>query len=88
MSGAIKIESLYKSLYNVTHNKILCVGRNYAMHAKELNNEVPKEPFFFDKPFSSVLKSGEVLYLRTPNEVHHEIELGVLIGLKGKNIKA
>ncbi len=88
MSSTLQVERLYKSLYNVTHNKIICVGRNYVSHAKELNNEVPTEPFFFDKPFNTVLKSGEMLYLRTQGEVHHEVELGVLIGMTGKNIKA
>jgi acylpyruvate hydrolase len=43
---------------------------------------------FFDKPLTSIMKSGEVLYLHRNNEIHHEIELGLLIGMTGKNILA
>eukprot|EP00347_Sterkiella_histriomuscorum_P020984 403335709 len=86
--SAFTIQRLYQSLYNTTHNKILCVGRNYVAHAKELNNPLPKEPLFFDKPHSSVIRSGEVLYLPRNNEIHHEVELGVMISMTGKNIKA
>ena len=53
-----------------------------------MKSEVPKTPILFDKPLSSVMKSGEVLYLNRDNEIHHEIELGILIGMTGKNIKA
>lgn len=86
--SAATVERLYKGLYNTTHNKILCVGRNYLLHAKEMNAEPPKTPVFFDKPLSSVIKSGQVLYLPRNNQIHHEVELGVLIGLTGKNIHA
>lgn len=85
---ATTAQRLYKSLYNDTHRKILCVGRNYAEHAKELGNVLPEKPVFFDKPLSSIIKSGEVLYLQRDNEIHHELELGLLIGMTGKNIKA
>mmetsp|Transcript_16716 Transcript_16716/g.11959 ORF Transcript_16716/g.11959 Transcript_16716/m.11959 type:complete len:110 (-) Transcript_16716:409-738(-) len=88
MSSKAQAQQLYKSLYNQTHRKILAVGKNYKDHAKEMNSEVPKEPLIFDKPLSSIIKSGEVLYLQRRNEIHHEIELGVLIGMAGKNIKA
>ncbi|MHB1278205.1 MAG: fumarylacetoacetate hydrolase family protein, partial [Bacteroidia bacterium] len=43
--------------------KIICVGRNYRDHAKELNNEVPDEPVIFLKPDSSLLKPGQVFFL-------------------------
>ena len=82
------VDRLYKGLYNTVHNKILCVGRNYVLHAKEMKAEIPKTPVFFDKPFSTVIRSGQVLYLPRENEIHHEVELGLLIGLTGKNIKA
>lgn len=82
------VERLFKSLYNSTHNKILCVNKNYAAHCKEMGVEIPKEPIFFDKIIASTIKSGEVLYLKRKNEVWHEVELGVLIGMTGKNIDA
>ncbi len=50
---------------------------------------VPKSPILFDKAISRVVKSGDVLYLKTDDhEVHHEVELGVLIGKTGRNIGA
>ena len=83
------MERLYKQLYSATHNRVLCVGRNYVLHALELGNKVPTEPVIFDKPLSSVIRSGEQpLYLKNDNEIHHEVELGVLIGKTGKNIQA
>jgi acylpyruvate hydrolase len=51
-----------------------------------MKSEIPKKPVMFDKPLSSFLKSGEVLYLPRNNEVHHEIELGILFGKTGKDI--
>ena len=82
------VDRLYKSLYNVAHNKVLCVGRNYVNHAIEMKSEIPKEPIIFDKVLTSTIRSGDLLYLKRNNEIHHEVELGVLIGMTGKNIKA
>ncbi|GMM51524.1 Fmp41 protein [Starmerella bacillaris] len=61
--------------------QILAVGRNYVEHAKELQNNVPKQPFFFAKPPTSVLWQNEGPIFR-PNstKVHYEIELAVVIG--------
>src|SRR4026209_1760306 len=61
--------------------KILCVGRNYVEHAKELGNEVPKIPLIFMKPPSSVISNGETIIL-PPQSVQgeHEAELVVVIG--------
>lgn len=61
--------------------KIVCVGRNYRDHAKELGNEVPKEPLIFLKPPSSVIGDGEAVIL-PPQSAHveHEGEIGVVIG--------
>jgi 2-keto-4-pentenoate hydratase/2-oxohepta-3-ene-1,7-dioic acid hydratase in catechol pathway len=67
----------------VAPTKIVCVGRNYAEHAAELGNEVPKEPLLFLKAPSAVINSGETV--RLPNasaQVEHEGELGVVIGRK------
>jgi 2-keto-4-pentenoate hydratase/2-oxohepta-3-ene-1,7-dioic acid hydratase in catechol pathway len=73
----------------VMPSKILCVGRNYAAHAKELGNEVPKEPLLFLKPSSSVLAPGG--FVRIPLEsarVEHEAELGVVIKTTCKSVAA
>jgi 2-keto-4-pentenoate hydratase/2-oxohepta-3-ene-1,7-dioic acid hydratase in catechol pathway len=62
-------------------SKIVCVGRNYAAHARELGNEVPKEPLLFLKPPSSLVRSGESIRLpRVSNRVEHEGEIGVVVG--------
>jgi 2-keto-4-pentenoate hydratase/2-oxohepta-3-ene-1,7-dioic acid hydratase in catechol pathway len=62
-------------------SKIVCVGRNYAAHAKELGNAVPKEPLLFLKPPSSLIRSGESIRLPTvSNRVEYEGEIGVVIG--------
>lgn len=67
--------------------KIICIGRNYVAHAKELNNEVPDEPVFFMKPDSALLRNNDPFYLPTwTNDVHHEIELVLKIKRLGKNI--
>lgn len=69
-----------------TVGKIVCVGRNYAEHAKELGNEVTEKPVIFLKPSSSIIYSGEsVIHPDYGNELHHEIELVLLIGKKIKN---
>jgi len=65
----------------VEPSKIVCVGRNYAAHAKELGHEVPKEPLLFLKPPSSLLAHGEMIALPAQSErVEHEAEIGVVIG--------
>ena len=66
--------------------KIVCVGRNYSEHAKELGNEVPTKPLVFLKPNSSLIFSGDrILYPTFSNEMHHEVELVLLIGKEIKN---
>ncbi|HUR91748.1 MAG TPA: fumarylacetoacetate hydrolase family protein [Gemmatimonadaceae bacterium] len=61
--------------------KIVCVGRNYAEHAKELGNEVPKAPLIFLKPPSSVIAGGEAIRLPSASQqVEFEGEIGVVIG--------
>lgn len=68
--------------------KIICIGRNYVAHAKELNNEVPEEPVFFLKPDSALLRNNDSFYIPDwTNEVHHEIELVIRINRIGKNIE-
>jgi 2-keto-4-pentenoate hydratase/2-oxohepta-3-ene-1,7-dioic acid hydratase in catechol pathway len=68
--------------------KIICVGRNYAEHAKELGNEAPAEPLLFLKPPSSLLPhGGTIVYPSISNQVHHEGELAIVIGRKAKNVE-
>ncbi|HNP17717.1 MAG TPA: fumarylacetoacetate hydrolase family protein [Fulvivirga sp.] len=67
--------------------KILAIGRNYAEHIKELNNERPDEPVIFTKPDTALLKSGRpFFYPDYSNDIHHEIELVLRICKVGKNI--
>jgi len=61
--------------------KIVCVGRNYRDHAKEMGNDVPKEPLIFLKPPSSVIANGEpIVYPPQTKHVEHEGEIGVIVG--------
>ncbi|MGB7210063.1 MAG: fumarylacetoacetate hydrolase family protein [Pyrinomonadaceae bacterium] len=68
-------------------SKIVCVGRNYAEHAAELGNEVPKEPLLFLKAPSSLIASGEPIVIPSQSEqVEHEGELAVVIGRTCKSL--
>ena len=68
---------------------IVCVGRNYIEHAKELNNPVPAEPLIFFKPPSSLIGPGDsIVYPPLSQSVHYEGELGVVIGRRARNVKA
>ncbi|KAF7799615.1 hypothetical protein EIP86_010853 [Pleurotus ostreatoroseus] len=66
--------------------KIVAIGRNYADHVKELKNAIPKEPFFFLKPTSSYLPSGGKVEIPRGIIAHHEVELGLVIGKRGRDI--
>lgn len=68
--------------------KIFCIGRNYAAHAKELNNEVPDEPVIFMKPKSALLQSHTPFYYpEFTNELNYECELVLRISKNGKYIQ-
>jgi 2-keto-4-pentenoate hydratase/2-oxohepta-3-ene-1,7-dioic acid hydratase in catechol pathway len=68
-------------------SKIVCVGRNYSEHAKELGNEVPRAPLIFLKPPSSIINPGDTILLPPQSQqVEHEAELVAVIGKRGKNI--
>lgn len=67
--------------------KIICIGRNYAEHAKELKNEVPTEPVFFMKPDTALLKESDFYLPSFTNDLHHEIELVIKISKAGKHIE-
>jgi 5-carboxymethyl-2-hydroxymuconate isomerase len=67
--------------------KIICVGRNYAEHAKEMKADVPTTPVLFLKPPTAVIHNhGQIVIPAVSNELHHEVEMTVLIGKGGKNI--
>ena len=67
--------------------KIVCVGRNYREHAKELGNEVPKDPLIFLKPPSSVIWAGEAIELPSAAEkVDYEGEIGIVVGKRMRNV--
>jgi 2-keto-4-pentenoate hydratase/2-oxohepta-3-ene-1,7-dioic acid hydratase in catechol pathway len=67
--------------------KIVCVGRNYAAHAKEMHAETPKTPVLFLKPSTAIIHDGEkIVKPRLANELHYEVEMVVAIGREGKDI--
>lgn len=68
--------------------KFICIGRNYASHAKELQNEVPTEPVIFLKPDTAHLRNNLPFYIPAfSSDVHHELELVVRIDRHGKKIE-
>jgi 2-keto-4-pentenoate hydratase/2-oxohepta-3-ene-1,7-dioic acid hydratase in catechol pathway len=76
---------MVRLLAPVQPGKIICVGRNYAEHAKEQNVEVPEIPLLFMKPPSSVIGPGESIVLPPQSrQVEHEGELAVIIGRTGR----
>lgn len=67
--------------------KIICIGRNYREHAKELNNPLPSKPVFFLKPETALLiKNRPFFYPDFSKEIHYETELVIKIGKNGKHI--
>jgi 2-keto-4-pentenoate hydratase/2-oxohepta-3-ene-1,7-dioic acid hydratase in catechol pathway len=70
-------------------SKIVCIGRNYLEHAKELGNDAPKEPLFFLKPPSSIIANGEAIELpKQSSRVEHEGEIGLVIGKRLRHATA
>jgi len=71
----------------VRPGKLICVGRNYALHAAEMKSQIPCSPILFLKPATALLASGgNVVLPPMTRDVHHEVELVVVIGKRGKNI--
>ncbi len=69
-------------------NNIFCIGRNYALHAREMGSSVPVEPMVFLKPNSAILFNGGTVRLpEQSSEVHHEVELVIAIGKTGRRIQ-
>ena len=69
--------------------KIICIGRNYLKHARELEHDIPTEPVFFMKPDSSLLLDNRHFFIpEFSKEIHHEVELIVKINRLGKSIES
>src|SRR5580704_7405888 len=85
-SAAVAEDAL---LCPVAPSKIVCIGRNYSAHAKELGNEVPTEPLLFLKPPSSLVGPGASIVLPEQSaRVEHESELTVVLGARARNVAA
>lgn len=67
--------------------KIICIGRNYAEHAKEMKADLPAEPVFFMKPDTALLRDGDFYLPGFTKDLHHEIELVIRIAKAGKHIE-
>lgn len=68
--------------------RIFAIGRNYAEHIKELNNERPDEPVIFTKPDTAILRNNSPFYYpEFSKDIHHEVELVLRISKEGKNIQ-
>ena len=71
----------------ISIGKLICLARTYVKHAQEMNTTPPLEPVLFLKPESAVIFSGDSILLpKQSQNVHHEVELGVIIGKQGKNV--
>ncbi len=76
-----------KILAPVIPSKVVCVGKNYADHAKEMGGDVPVEPVIFIKPNTTVIGEGDFIVLPSQSKnVHHEAELAIVIGVLAKNV--
>jgi acylpyruvate hydrolase len=70
-------------------SKIICVGRNYAAHAQEMKADLPEQPVLFFKPPSAIVQDGgSVVLPPISTDLHHEVEMTVLIGRGGRHIEA
>ena len=79
--------SIPSQAHPLSVGKVLCIGRNYAEHAAEMDRDVPDEPMVFLKPPSALVRSGAAVQLPPQSQdVHHEIELVAVVGQEGKRI--
>jgi len=68
--------------------KIICIGRNYVNHGKELDNDIPTEPLFFLKPDTAIQPKGHPFFIpHFSNDIHYEVELVLKINKTGKHIE-
>ena len=82
-----RVIKVKNSTETISPTKIICPGRNYRKHEEELGNVVPDKPIIFLKPPSSLIVEGEKIILPSQSQdVHHEVELGVVIGKAGRHI--
>lgn len=85
--GARRSLSSVRLLAPCTPTKIVCVGRNYLAHAREMGNDLPAAPLLFFKPPSAVLDPGsDIVYPKQSSRVDYEGELGVVIGRRCRNV--
>jgi acylpyruvate hydrolase len=83
----MKYITIKNSTEKIPVGKVVCVGRNYAEHARELGNEIPEKPVVFLKPNTAIIYSGEkIIYPGFSEDMHHEVELVLLIGKKVKDV--
>jgi acylpyruvate hydrolase len=83
----MKFVTLHPSQKQRGVGKLLCLGRNYVDHAREMNSPVPDTPIVFLKPATALISSGESIIIPPiSKDVHHEVEMVVLIGRGGKDI--
>jgi 2-keto-4-pentenoate hydratase/2-oxohepta-3-ene-1,7-dioic acid hydratase in catechol pathway len=74
---------------SITPSKIVCVGRNYLEHARELGNEIPERPLLFFKPPSAIVRDGDSIVLpAASSQVEHEAEIAVVIGERARRVPA
>jgi acylpyruvate hydrolase len=67
--------------------KIFCIGRNYADHAREMKADIPEAPVFFLKPSTAIIGEGGIIQIPPiSKELHHEVEMTVILGRGGKNV--
>jgi 2-keto-4-pentenoate hydratase/2-oxohepta-3-ene-1,7-dioic acid hydratase in catechol pathway len=82
-------QTVQNETLNLPLGKVVCVGRNYAEHAKELGNEIPDAPILFIKPATSVVSLENGFSIpQDQGSVHHEAEIALLISKQAKNIPA
>ncbi|HWR27682.1 MAG TPA: fumarylacetoacetate hydrolase family protein, partial [Candidatus Thermoplasmatota archaeon] len=80
--------SFHDSEKPVRIGKIICLARTYKEHAREMNANVTEDPLLFLKPTSSIIfDHGTIIIPKRSHCLHHEVELGIIIGKKGKNIR-
>ena len=73
---------------HVRIGKIICLARTYAEHAREMNATITEDPLLFLKPTSSVIYDhGTIIIPKRSQCLHHEVELGIILGKRGKNIR-
>jgi acylpyruvate hydrolase len=85
----MKTITINKTNEQIPVGKIICIGKNYADHVAEMKSDVPDTPVIFLKPSTAIIKDGDNIVLpKISNEVHHEVELVVVIGKNGKKIQA